>query len=135
MASLTAPSAGRPCCIRRCWPRTCRTNWPGWWRTGGTGPAPGATTSSCPCAGLAGEDRTAGQRELLLALTDPTSTRCRRLPAPHGARRWAGTSARRTWPGSGLGRRAAPFYFRLHRPVLLIGYDNHPGIFRDNAEP
>ena len=29
----------------------------------------------------------------------------------------------------------APFYYRVHSPVLLIEYDNHPGIFLDNDEP
>ena len=29
----------------------------------------------------------------------------------------------------------APFYYRLHSPVLLVEYDNNPGIFLDNAEP
>ncbi|MGL5852617.1 MAG: DUF3500 domain-containing protein, partial [Phycicoccus sp.] len=27
------------------------------------------------------------------------------------------------------------FYYRVHSPVLLIEYDNHPGIFLDNPEP
>ena len=27
------------------------------------------------------------------------------------------------------------FYYRVHSPVMLIEYDNHPGIFLDNAEP
>jgi hypothetical protein len=27
------------------------------------------------------------------------------------------------------------FYYRIHSPVVLIEYDNHPGIFLDNDEP
>lgn len=27
------------------------------------------------------------------------------------------------------------FYYRVHSPVLLVEYDNHPGIFLDNDEP
>ncbi|MGC5562006.1 DUF3500 domain-containing protein [Streptomyces sp. FR-108] len=27
------------------------------------------------------------------------------------------------------------FYYRIHSPVLLVEYDNHPGIFRANPEP
>lgn len=29
----------------------------------------------------------------------------------------------------------AAFYYRIHSPVLLVEYDNHPGIFLDNDEP
>jgi hypothetical protein len=29
----------------------------------------------------------------------------------------------------------AAFYYRIHSPVVLIEYDNHPGIFLDNDEP
>ncbi len=27
------------------------------------------------------------------------------------------------------------FYYRVHSPVLLIEYDNHPGVFLANPEP
>jgi hypothetical protein len=29
----------------------------------------------------------------------------------------------------------APFYYRIHSPVLLVEYDNHPGVFLANEEP
>jgi hypothetical protein len=29
----------------------------------------------------------------------------------------------------------APFYYRVHSPVLLVEYDNHPGVFLGNQEP
>jgi Protein of unknown function (DUF3500) len=29
----------------------------------------------------------------------------------------------------------APFYYRVHSPVLLVEYDNHPGVFLGNADP
>ena len=29
----------------------------------------------------------------------------------------------------------APFYYRIHSPVLLVEYDNHPGVFLANPEP
>ena len=32
-------------------------------------------------------------------------------------------------------RRAAPFYYRVHSPVILIELDHHPGILLDNDEP
>ena len=28
----------------------------------------------------------------------------------------------------------APFYYKLHSPVILIEFDHHPGIFLDNDE-
>jgi hypothetical protein len=28
-----------------------------------------------------------------------------------------------------------PFYYRVHSPVVLVEYDNHPGIFLDNDDP
>jgi hypothetical protein len=31
--------------------------------------------------------------------------------------------------------RSAPFYYKLHSPVILIEFDHHPGIFLDNDEP
>jgi hypothetical protein len=27
------------------------------------------------------------------------------------------------------------FYYRIHSPVLLVEYDNHPGVFLTNPEP
>lgn len=27
------------------------------------------------------------------------------------------------------------FYYRIHSPVLLVEYDNHPGVFLSNPEP
>jgi Protein of unknown function (DUF3500) len=38
-----------------------------------------------------------------------------------------------SWIGSG--EREGPSYYRVHSPVFLIEYDNHPGIFLDNPEP
>ncbi|MCP2256129.1 Protein of unknown function (DUF3500) [Prauserella aidingensis] len=88
-----------------------------------------------PYEGLAGDQLGPGQRELLMSLaatflTDlPDGPRAHRiaqierhLDETHLA--WIGT-----WG------EAAPFYYRLHNPVLLAEYDNHAGIFLDNAEP
>lgn len=88
-----------------------------------------------PYAGLPGDELTSSQRELLLALTEPyldslpEGPRAHRraqiqqhLDATHLA--WIGT-----W------NEGAPFYYRVHSPVVLIEYDNHPGIFLDNDEP
>lgn len=37
------------------------------------------------------------------------------------------------WRGGHDDRSA--FYYRIHSPVLLVEYDNHPGVFLTNAEP
>jgi hypothetical protein len=29
----------------------------------------------------------------------------------------------------------APFYYRVHSPVILVEYDNHPGVFLGNVDP
>jgi hypothetical protein len=47
-------------------------------------------------------------------------------PAPRAETRFA-------WRG-GHGDDSA-FYYRIHSPVLLIEYDNHPGVFLTNPEP
>jgi hypothetical protein len=30
---------------------------------------------------------------------------------------------------------SAPFYYRVHSPVILIEFDHHPGVVLDNEEP
>ena len=88
-----------------------------------------------PAVGLAGEELTAGQRELLLALADPylealpdgPRARRREQVARHLGQTYLGWIG--TWD------EGAPFYYRLHSPVLLVEYDNHPGIFLDNDNP
>jgi hypothetical protein len=89
-----------------------------------------------PYEGLRGDDLSAGQRELLTALVDvyldnlpPGVVRETRrqdiekhLDETHLA--WIGQ-----WGPDG------PFYYRVHSPVVLIEYDNHPGIFLDNDIP
>ncbi|MEV7976798.1 DUF3500 domain-containing protein [Streptomyces sp. NPDC086519] len=88
-----------------------------------------------PYTGLAGDQLTAGQLELLLALTDPYLEALPEKPRAHRRAQvkqhldtthlaWIGT-----WD------EGAPFYYRVHSPVVLIEYDNHPGIFLDNDEP
>jgi len=88
-----------------------------------------------PYEGLAGDQLGPGQRELLLSLAEvfiadlaegPRAHRRaqieRHLDQTHLA--WIGT-----WDED------APFYYRLHSPVFLAEYDNHPGVFLDNPEP
>ncbi|MCW8378712.1 DUF3500 domain-containing protein [Streptomyces justiciae] len=88
-----------------------------------------------PYDGLSGDQLTPGQRELLLALTDPY---IEALPEEPRARRRAQVArhldtTHLAWIGTWDA--GAPFYYRVHSPVVLIEYDNHPGIFLDNDEP
>jgi hypothetical protein len=97
----------------------------------------GAGRDNCvlPYVGLGGDALTPGQRELLLSLVDPYLDNLPSEPRAHRRRQierfvdqthlgWIGT-----WESG------APFYYRVHSPVVLIEYDNHAGIFLDNDEP
>jgi uncharacterized protein DUF3500 len=89
-----------------------------------------------PYEGVRGDAMTAGERELLRKLLavylnnlptgGPRESRThaidKHLDETHLA--WIGQ-----WDES------APFYYRVHSPVVLIEYDNHAGIFLDNNEP
>ena len=88
-----------------------------------------------PAEGITAEDLTPGQRDLLLRLID---VYLGRLPSGHAAAKLSQVTdrlaeARFAWRG-GHGDTSA-FYYRIHSPVLLIEYDNHPGIFLDNEQP
>ncbi|MEU1183294.1 DUF3500 domain-containing protein [Streptomyces sp. NPDC005820] len=88
-----------------------------------------------PYTGLAGDQLSAGQRELLLALTDPYLQALPESPRTHRRAQIARhlDSTHLAWIGTW--DEGAPFYYRVHSPVVLIEYDNHPGIFLDNDEP
>lgn len=88
-----------------------------------------------PYDGVHGADLSATQREKLLALVDPfiealpeqSRLQRRALIEQHLDETWF------AWIGSwGLDD---PFYYRIHSPVILIEYDNHPGIILGNEEP
>jgi hypothetical protein len=89
----------------------------------------------CPYAGLAGIELDADQREDLVTLVDAFLTRMpeaqrkqrlaevrQHLDATHFA--WIGD------PAAG-----APFYYRVHSPVIWLEFDHHQGIFLDNDLP
>ena len=85
--------------------------------------------------GLRADELTQGQREALLAVTDPYLDRM-----PGGTRTAKRAAIERhlddTWfAWIGGNDRDGPNYYRLHSPVVLIEYDNHPGVFLDNPEP
>jgi hypothetical protein len=81
-------------------------------------------------ASLTGDQRD-GLVELLRVYLD-------RLPAEQAERALALVrehlgETRFAWRGGHDDRSA--FYYRIHSPVLLVEYDNHPGVFLTNAEP
>lgn len=86
--------------------------------------------------GVRGDEMTDGERELL---RDLLQVYVRNLPT--GGPRESRTQAidkhldetHLAWIGQW--DEASPFYYRVHSPVVLIEYDNHPGIFLDNDEP
>lgn len=88
-----------------------------------------------PPAGLPGDTLRPGQRELLLRLADPYLANLPDTPRAHRraqVERHLDTT-HLAWIGTW--EEGAPFYYRFHSPVLLVEYDNHPGIFLDNDEP
>jgi hypothetical protein len=88
-----------------------------------------------PYEGLRADRLTAGQCQLLLTMIDAhidllpqTPLAARRLQVEaHLDRSWF------SWIG-GMSD-DDPFYYKVHSPVLLVEYDNHPGIFIDNDTP
>ncbi len=95
----------------------------------------GADNVVIPYQGIAGADLSPGQRELLLTIVDDFVGR---LPAGHAELKRA--QVRRylhdtyfAWRGRH--DESGAFYYRVHSPVVIIEYDNHPGIFLDYDEP
>lgn len=88
-----------------------------------------------PFEGIRGDHLTADQQRLLFELMDAYINR---MPAPHAAlkRRQVQDHLDKTYfAWRGKSGDTSAFYYRVHSPVLLIEYDNHPGIFLDNDEP
>ncbi|MFD2416552.1 DUF3500 domain-containing protein [Amycolatopsis pigmentata] len=88
-----------------------------------------------PYEGIRGDDLTEEQRRLLLSLIEVYVSR---LPAGHAALKRLQIKeyldeTRFVWRGKHDD--VSAFYYRIHSPVLLVEYDNHPGIFLDNEEP
>ena len=83
--------------------------------------------------GVRGDALSARQREALMALVDSYLIR---WPEGHRELERAQVLAHLdethfAWIGD---TRAAPFYYRVHSPVILIELDHHPGILLDNDE-
>lgn len=88
-----------------------------------------------PYAGLRADDLSKGQQDLLWRVLESFWSRL-----PPGPAEAALEQARRhladtylAWIGTTEAER--PFYYRVHSPVVLAEYDNHPGIFLDFDEP
>lgn len=95
----------------------------------------GADNLVLPPEGLPVRDLTGDQRDLLLELV---GTYVSRLPAEPARAKLDQVRAHLDdthfcWRGRHDDTGA--FYYRVHSPVLLVEYDNHPGIFLDNDQP
>jgi hypothetical protein len=88
-----------------------------------------------PYAGLAGDDLSAGQRELMMRLVDPYLETLPTSPREHRRHQIERFLDRTHLAWIGTWDPNAPFYYRVHSPVVLIEYDNHVGVFLDNPEP
>ena len=88
-----------------------------------------------PPEGISGRELTGEQQQLLLELADVYIDR---LPDGHAdlkRRRFHDHLDDTRFAWRGRHDDTSAFYYRIHSPVLLIEYDNHPGIFLDNEEP
>jgi hypothetical protein len=88
-----------------------------------------------PYAGLPAESMSPGQQELLIRLVGSFVSRMPAGPARaklEEARRHLGDTY---FAWIGQADPGSPCYFRVHSPVVLAEYDNHPGIFLDFDEP
>jgi Protein of unknown function (DUF3500) len=87
-----------------------------------------------PYEGISADALSAGQRERLLQLIELYVAR---MPDAHSARkmhevRQQFAETRFAWIGD---PEKAPFYYRIHNPVILIEFDHHSGVFLANSEP
>ncbi|WP_166459302.1 DUF3500 domain-containing protein [Amycolatopsis pithecellobii] len=88
-----------------------------------------------PYEGIRGDELSSDQQKLLLELVDVYLSR---MPSGHARLKRRQIEdhfdeTRFVWRGKHDDTSA--FYYRIHSPVLLVEYDNHPGIFLDNEEP
>lgn len=95
----------------------------------------GADNLVLPPEGIVAASLPADQRDGLVQLI---RVYLDRLPAPQAERTLALVrehfdETRFAWRGGHDDECA--FYYRIHSPVLLVEYDNHPGVFLTNPEP
>ena len=95
----------------------------------------GADNLVLPPEGIGARKLTGDQQQLLLELAD---IYIRRLPGGHAdlkRRQFENHLDDTKFAWRGRHDDTSAFYYRIHSPVLLVEYDNHPGIFLDNDEP
>jgi fructose-1,6-bisphosphatase/inositol monophosphatase family enzyme len=88
-----------------------------------------------PYQGVPGSDMTDAQRRVLLSLA---ATYVGWQRDPHAEVKLSEVAAHldETWfSWYGGYDDVAPFYYRVHSPVVLIEFDHHPGVAFDNEEP
>ncbi|MFC9553765.1 DUF3500 domain-containing protein [Rhodococcus sp. NPDC056960] len=88
-----------------------------------------------PYEGLRGDSLSTGQKELLLTLVDPYLDLLPDAPKEFRRARVAEFLDDSWFAWIGEHESDSPFYYKMHSPVVLVEYDNHPGIFLDNDEP
>jgi len=95
----------------------------------------GADNLVRPFEGIPAAALTADQQDLLMELI---GVYVGRMPAGHAGAKIDQVREhldRTYFAWRGEHGDTSPFYYRVHSPVILIEYDNHPGIFLDNEEP
>jgi hypothetical protein len=95
----------------------------------------GADNKVIPYQGIPGGDLSSDQQALLLRLIEMYVNR---MPGQHAELKLAQAhdyldETYFSWRGAHDD--VGAFYYRVHSPVILIEYDNHPGIFLDYDEP
>jgi hypothetical protein len=88
-----------------------------------------------PYEGIAGEELSPVQRELLLQLIEVYVGRMRSGHADAKMEEVASHVSRTFFVWMGGSSAESPFYYRVHSPVILIEFDHHHGVFLDNDEP
>ncbi|MFF0501846.1 DUF3500 domain-containing protein [Nocardia aobensis] len=88
-----------------------------------------------PYEGLRGDSLSVGQKELLRTLIDPYLDLLPDAPKAAQSARVAKFVDDSWFAWIGEYENDSPFYYKVHSPVILVEYDNHPGIFLDNDEP
>ncbi len=88
-----------------------------------------------PYEGIRGDELSAGQQEVLLALVRPYAERLPTGPAEDLMASVAAHLDQTHFAWIGGDGDGDAFYYKVHSPVILIEYDCHQGVFLDNEEP
>jgi hypothetical protein len=88
-----------------------------------------------PYAGLAADVMSPDQQELVVRLVGSFVSRMPDGPAGAKLAEVRGHLADTHFAWIGEADTDRPFYFRVHSPVVLAEYDNHPGVFLDFDQP